>query len=807
MRKSNRSLIGLLSTSAILLPIAAHAQQAPAGGGEEASAEIVVTATRRSESIINVPYNISAISGDALAKGNITDIAGLAQRMPGIAFVDRGARDASVGSTIIIRGITTDGAGGIGPVNASANTVSVYLGETPLYTNVAIKDVSQVEVLRGPQGTLYGSSSLGGTIRFIYNRPDPDAASATVTGTAAFTRKGAPSAMADAVINLPLSDRLALRVVGGYDHEGGVVDQNSLFRRDDAENERGSLADPSDIVNSPAIIAPKKNVDYANIYYARASLRALPSDAVDVQINYQYQHNDIGGSPTINPDYNGNDWYSGSMRVTEPLDSDTHLVGLDASVDFGFATMTSSTSYYHSNVKARRDNTTLAETSPYGAFYLGSPRFIDEAREQNTERGIVQELRLASNGNAPVEYVVGAFYQNLKRRMILDDIMPGYSEWRNAEGSDPFFGGPLQPGFELPGDTNFFTDETQKFKEFALFGELTYHVTDRWQVTGGTRFFWQRFDDRAIFLLPQTEILLGDGSAEGKGRAKINDHIFKVATSYGLTDSLKAYATFSQGFRRGGANALPIVGFYAERPELNTYKPDTVDNYEIGLKGRLGRGLTFTAALFYLDWKNIQINTSTVSTAQPFVGNGGRARSQGFEFEGTARIGSNLDVTLGYAYADAKLTEAFQIRTVDINTGDLTGAISAAGFKGERTPGTPRHSLTGSIDYTQWLSNGNSILYHVDANYRSNRLRGLASDVSGVYYVPGYALANASISYQTDAWTLGAYVSNLFDAKGINAITGQTPETVSRHRGFFISRPRTVGLRLSYRFGAAADGR
>jgi outer membrane receptor protein involved in Fe transport len=805
--------VALLVGTALACPSAAFAavqadQQAgePAAQGnvtetDNSSGEIIVTASRREQSVTSVPYNISAVTAEALERNGVTDIAKLSRSVPGLTIIDRGPREAGFSNTIIIRGITTSAAAGLASASQTADTVSTYIGEAPLYVNMAIKDVQRVEVLRGPQGTLYGSGSLGGTIRFIFNRPDPAEFTATFEGAASATKKGAPSAYGDLIVNVPLGEKLALRAVGSFSRSGGYVDQPFLFQRESTHGP-ASNADPSDILNGSPLIQPKKDVNWAETAFGRVSLRALPTDNVDLQLNYQYQHNSVGGAGGVNPGFGGNDWYEGSQRLLEPLESDTHLVNLDASVDFGFATLTSSSSYYDATVNSSRDSTGAGELSGYGVFYTGSPRFIEEGLDYNRSTGFVEELRLASNGKTRLQYVLGAFYQNTKRFLRLDDIMPGYSEWRRAEGSNPFGpdAGPLPADFQLPAnDRDFLTEETQRFREFALFGELTYNISDRWQVTGGARFFWQRFKDEATFLLPQTEILVGPGlgSAVGNNQFTSADHIFKVNTSYEVVDNVRAYGTFSQGFRRGGANALPSVGPFAERSGLNAYKADKINNYEIGIKGRLGRDLSFSTAVFQIDWKDIQLQLQTVASGQDFVANGGLARSRGFEFEGNWQISQPLSVSFGYAYIDAKLIDAFEIRTLNATLDDQTGGVAGAGSAGSPTPGTPRHSATLAIDYRHELSEDRAILFHVDGSYRSRILRNLQSSTSDAYFLKGYSIWNPSITYETPRWSVTAFVDNVFDAKGITSIDSLTPDIANRQRAIFISRPITAGIRFN----------
>ncbi len=792
---------GLLVGTCMTTPALAQQVDVAAASSGGFTDEIVVTASRREQSIQDIPYNISAVGAQALERNGVSDFASLIRLTPGVAYIDRGPRDAGAANNLIIRGIGTRGANGLSAGMSNVPTVSTYLDETPLYVNLSIKDIERVEVLRGPQGTLYGSGAAGGTLRFIYNKPSTAGFSGSVSGSVSATKEGDPSRNIDAVLNIPLSETLAFRASGGYERQGGFVDQPFFYKRTSRDGPP-VMADPSDIVNSAPIIERVDDANDAKILYGRASLRYQPTADVDIQANYQYQRNKVSGAPSVNPGYLGNDDYDGSERILERLSSTAHLGNLDASVDFGFATLTSATSYYDSKVDSVRDNTRLFEDSAFGVLYTGSPRFIADALDRQTERGFIQEVRLASNGDQPLNYILGAFYQNIKRRIVLDDRLPGYSEWRRAQGENPF-GGPLPSDFDLPGDSDFIANEQQRFKEYALFGELTYKLTDAWQITGGARVFWQKFRSDADFLLPQSEILFGpgEGSATGAGRSSISDQIFKLNTSYDFSRDLMVYATFAQGFRRGGSNALPTVGPFGERPSLNLYRPDTLDNYEIGVKGRIARRLNFTLSAFHIDWKDIQLNTATVAAAQPFVANGGKARSQGVELELIGNLTDALSVQIGYAYTDAKLTEDFEIRTLNIGNGNSTGSVSVSGEKGSPTPGTPKHSFTVGADYRQELNSDWSLVYHVNGSYRSRILRNLTSDRMAAYWIKGFSTWDASLSLESDAFTASLFADNIFNEKGVSAVAGNNPDTVSRLRSFFIQRPITVGLRAAYRWG------
>src|SRR6185295_1235089 len=224
---------------------AAFAQSASDGpDARHGLEEIIVTASRREQSILDVPYNISAIGEDALQRANITDLARLTSMVPGIAYTDQGDRGAAMTNNIIVRGLATGGAGDLGIGLSNADTVATYINETPLYTNISIKDVQRVEFLRGPQGTLYGSGALGGALRFIYNKPDSGAFSGQVSATPMVTTHGGFGSNVDLVLNAPTSDRSAFRLTTGYEDRSGYVDQPLLFARDSRRG-RATLANTS----------------------------------------------------------------------------------------------------------------------------------------------------------------------------------------------------------------------------------------------------------------------------------------------------------------------------------------------------------------------------------------------------------------------------------------------------------------------------------------------------------------------------------------------------------------------------------
>ena len=289
----------LASTSAV------YAQQSPGQPGGATTSkldtleEVTVTAQRRAQSVQDVPYNISVVSGDELSRTGTTGLNDLARIVPGLTYVDAGPAARGNTNDLTLRGLRTDGPGGAGNNGTdvpaqTVNSVSTYFGETPVFFPIALHDIDRVEVLRGPQGTLYGSGAQAGTVRFIPRRPTFDAFSGEISASAGFTsgadRKADGSV--DAVLNIPLSSKLALRVVAGDERLAGFINQVALWQRQGSDFlAPATLRVPSDPANSgPLLASVKKGTNSSDQSYARAALRWQPADAWDLELGYLHQH-------------------------------------------------------------------------------------------------------------------------------------------------------------------------------------------------------------------------------------------------------------------------------------------------------------------------------------------------------------------------------------------------------------------------------------------------------------------------------------------------------------------------------------
>lgn len=798
--------------------------------------EVLVTATRRAATVIDVPYNISAVSDAQLTENHITQVSDLSRFVAGLSYVDTGPGNPGRNNTFTLRGVTADSTSNNGGTPAATvSPVSVYIGETPLFLPLQIDDIDRVEVLRGPQGTLYGSGSLAGTIRFIPKAPDPSGFGGQITTDVAGMpgRSGDVNRGASGALNIPLSDNMAVRVSGGYQYYGGFIDLNNLVKFDPPATAINSpigiptAADPNNI-NSAFVLQPiRKDANDAAIWHTRAAFLWKPSDSFTVGLTYYRQHDHVSNPQQIFPGFPGgvtdtlpaasnpfspntagpidyptggtvfrpDSEYSLPSLLQQPSSRTTDLASLELEADLGFASLSSSSSYYNDKQEPVLD-VSAGIAQAFGSFYGFMPRLVDIDYTRNHLKGAVEELRLVSRGNNRLDYVVGGFYQNVKTNDWTTQYVPGQTYFDS-----------ISVGFSANpqiGDINFITHNATSFNDRAIFGELTWHMTDRWQFTGGGRQFWQGFSVNTFSELPYCGIYCGDnsfGDTVVNGASAVNNHIFKLNSSYEFAPRQMVYATFSEGFRRGGANGIPLSGPFAASPSLLLYQPDETKNYELGLKGR-ALGQTYSLAAYWIKWDNVQINGNSAAGGYGLVANGSRARSRGIEFELSGMMPlPGLSYSVNYAYTDAQINSSFQV--VDDYFGTPAPIISTQ--KGDPLPNSPKNSVSLSLGYEEPLPySGWGLLWHVSGSYRSAAQSSLLSLIPGnpePFTIDAFSVWNASVTLHSDRqYSAMLYMNNIGDSR---AITGGVVGAREGPRGnyYFVGRPRTLGLQLTYSFG------
>lgn len=773
--------------------------------------EVIVTATRRSQSLQDIPFNISAVSGDYLAEAGILDASELMREMPGVTIADGGARAAETNSNVMIRGINID-PNSTDRTYLSAPTVSVYVGDTPMYANFILRDVERVEVLRGPQATLYGSGSLGGTVRYIMKRPSTEKFEASVYGEFGQTDgSGGYNMNADVMLNIPISENLAFRMNAGRVDNDGIIDYSNVYETD-ANGE--PLATNGDILNGDPVYQNKKDADTVEVNYARASLGWTPGDDLDVLLSFQWQEGDFGGRRQVTEalDGYGNKYkkYEHGSVVLEPASNEAKLAALEIDYDMGFATLSSSSSYYDRGFESTSDNTGFYAAQEIGwapghswLYYYGYGGFrrpaIPAYRTAN-EDAFVQEFRLVSNGESSVDWVLGFYYLDQNGDADQLTTVLGFQDWRDASGwANDFYG---------PSNDTFVWTYDKEFKDTAIFGEVTFNITDDLDLTLGGRYF-----DNKNTVTSQTLLPIWIGSVFDFGEAplttstvKDSDTLFKANLAWHLNESQMLYGTISEGYRRGGSNAAPVwfegCARYCNDPSYSDFESDSVINYEIGFKGARDN-LTYTISAFYIDWSDPQLNTATPSGAFYAVVNGTSATSKGLDMELSWALTESLVMRGGYAYVDATLDEDLYVPTGNPDNPSQRLEASA----GNKLPGTPEHALNLSLTHTSAMSNGLDWVNRGSLYYQGESENSVLDTSDWNKTLDAFSLWNFSTTLVGQKWSASLYVKNAFNEQGTTAefidgyfVTRPQDHYYGQGQKTFISQPRTIGLSAKYWF-------
>lgn len=799
------SLLTLAISSAIssvfLLPNAALAQEEVAAKNK--SFEVIeVTATRRSGSVQNAPLNITALDADIMKDQNISELADVARWVPGLTITDQGGRS---GSPIIVRGLNTNSSG----PSSDGGTVSTYINEIPVSVDMRLVDIERVEVLIGPQGTLYGAGTLGGAIRYMLKQPELDFTSLEVYGDL-FQTKESDSLGGEGgfIFNLPIiEDKLAVRASLNVYEDPGFIDYGYVVREPGV-----SLPDP-DWSDSSAVNNNLKNVKDANgetTTTGRISVRFKPNESFEGTLNYFYQNQDSEGRSivhynSLNPNNGLSDVigkYESAYRFEEPREKKDQLLSLELKADLGFAELVSATGISSFDADGQRDQTDLLIRLDYG--YEEFPSFSTFTREIDEEDTFTQEIRLVSQGDSDFNWIVGGFYNKTETEASSREFTPGFDQF----AIDNFGGEQLRP------DSLEYLELTKStVTEPALFGEVGYQVTDKLDITIGARFYEYDVESQAAFDFPLANTLYGGVDpdkitvAYEKDDAGDNGNLFKFNAKYQFTDSVMGYVTVSEGFRIGGSNGLvscpdPIVEDQQTgcgKPDELLYEADTTTNYELGFKSTWFRSqLHFNAALFNVDWDDAQITGATDIGQLTYLSNAGSANAKGIEISTRAILSDSFSVYATYAYTKAELTSDAPFL---FNADGTDGAED-----GDRLPGSPENQFSMGVNYQTDVFNDKTLDINYGLTAQSDVLSRVGLRDNGET-LPGYSLSNISAKLTADAWSTTLYVDNLFNKYAVTSvrrsdadITSANGADIQRNYGHYINRPLTVGVKFNYKF-------
>jgi len=765
---------------------------------------IEVTATRRTKPVEEIPFNISAISGTAIEEANIIDAQELLREMPGVSVPDNGARLSENNNGITIRGLNVNPAA-TDRAFLSDPTVSTYVGNTPVFANFILKDINRVEVMRGPQGTLYGSGSLGGTVRYILNKPDTSDISSKIDFSYGNTDGSDGNNMSyNGMFNLPLSETMAVRFNVGKIDNDGVIDYANVL---DTEANNIPLAEGGDVVYGAPIYKNSKDTDTVEMDYFRAAVLYQPTDDLEIVLTHMQQEGKYGGrrQVTSGPDGWGDEYdeYEIGAVLLEPAANESEFSSLEIEYDLGFATLSSSTSMYDRDYVGTSDNTGFFAAKGWLQWYgYGNfPRPAYAAERQNHEEAVVQEIRLTSNAqDTSYDWIVGAYYMDQESSAAQQTELRGFTEWREA--GEGVHDGYLGDWYDLSTNVSFDWTHEKEFTDKAIFGEFTYHVSDALDVTFGARYF-----DNEQTVISQTAFPIWYAfNPVIEATKEDSDTLFKVNVSYKINEDQMLYGTVSEGYRKGGTNAAPVRPdeSYPNDPEWNEFEKDTVVNYEFGIKGFMN-DLRYTVALFYVDWTDPQLNVATPSGAYYAVANGDSAATKGLESEFSWAATENITLSGGYTYVNAELTSDLFLHDA---SADTIGKTELRATDGARLPGTAEHTVNFSITHTKDINADMYLVSRLSSYYQSDVENSILNiDEDWDQTLDGFSLLSASVTLVMEDWTLALFAKNLTNEKGKTATYKEEYMTSDPSMGFygtgqkdFITTPRTITLSASYNF-------
>jgi len=803
----------LFKYSALALGISASLLTSTAALGQETQQEakqlevIQITATRRSSSVQEAPLNITALDQDVMKDQNISGLEDVARWVPGLTISEQGGRD---GQAIIVRGLNTNSS----ERAADAGTVATYLGEIPLNADIRLTDVKRVEVLIGPQGTLYGAGTLGGAIRYVLNEPEFGITEAKVSGDVfTLSESSGNGGEVGFVFNTPLvDDTLALRASLNYYNSPGYVDYNYVVK-----NPGVSLPDPW--LEGEATADHLKAVEDVNdeqISTARLSLRWMPTDWFDGTLNYYYQKQENGGNSTVQYNALSSDnvladeigKYDSAYRYEEPNKKEDALLSLELTADLGFAELVSATGYSTFERLGQRDQTDLLYNIYDG--YADMPGFAAYTRDTSDNSSFVQEIRLVSQGDAALSWIAGVYYSHDKSDVQNLEFTPGLTDfWFDSDFVNIF------------PDLEYIAQSRSDDKESAVFGEAAYKFNEQLTITVGARFFKYDLSGTSASRAPFYDGEIGsvDDLSFNDTAADDTGNLFKFNSSYQFSRDVMAYFTVSEGFRLGGANGLPPCDGTKQvcaAPDEEAYEPDSTTNYELGFKSTwMKNRLYFNAALFNVDWENAQVAALSKVGFENITANAGSANSRGVEISTRAMLTDEFTLYGSYAFAKAELTEDVPFLFGKYNKRDLAAPEQAFydGADGDRLPGAPEHQFSFGINYETEVFDDQILNINYGFTAQSDVVTKVGLKADGET-LAGYALSNLSAKLSGEAWSATFYIDNMFDKYAYTSVrrdkswagmaqydnkNADLPE-LQRVYGHYITRPRTIGIKFTYNF-------
>lgn len=771
-RRLCATLAGLLAS--VATPCFAQEAAGSSGGqagsveSDAGSGEIVVTATRQATSLSKVPLSVAVITPQQMDTQGLRNISDITRITPGIALTPaaNGAGVAGTNQVISIRGISSV---------VGSPTTGIYIDDTPIQgrplgsaNNVypQLFDLERVEVLRGPQGTLFGAGAEGGAIRFITPRPGMESFSGYARGELAFTKNGAPTFELGNAFGGPIiKDRLAFRVSAWYRREGGYISEINEFTKQVTAKDANNLSS----------------------YALRGALSWKASDNFSATLSTMYQNekqddNSSFYTTVSNPAKSD---FNATRLFPSPSHNKFVLSNLDLRYDGGAVDIISSTSYFKHDSDLFQDYTHFISSVLFAFPYVFPQGSLESANLADHQKNWTQEIRIQSHPGARLNWVVGGFYGHSKQTSFQLNNDPNLNALLATFGAGPL---PLLPGDHALQQTLGATD-IQK----AAFGQADFELVDGLKLTAGVRVAKVDVSAFRDAIGP-----IAGANASYSSKTSETPVTPKFGISYQATDSTLLYASAGKGYRIGGING-PQLSFCDStlaqiglKSTPGSYKSDSLWSFEGGVKSKLLDGrLSVAASAFDIRWKNIQQLVSIAACRGSFIVNVGAARSVGFDLAVDFRVNSNLKVGTSIGYANARLTQDFQ---------GTPGTFFAR--KGDKVGGPPLTiAVTG--DYEQPIGDDRKAYLHADFQHVS---QGPEIDLSVFGTDP---LAHRSESFDQLNLRLGLRLKGLDVSVFANNLLDQAP-IISRFRGsvgpadnLFTAttiRPRTFGITGTLRY-------
>jgi iron complex outermembrane recepter protein len=811
---------------------AAYADVSPANESPDvgALAEVVVTATRREESISKVPVSLSVLTQESMDVKGIKDFSDVVRYTPGVAF------DASQTNAIAIRGISSSGGSG---------TTGIYIDDVPIQVRelgfnsddalLKIFDLDRIEVLRGPQGTLFGAGSEGGTVRYITTQPSLTKSSVYAKAETSYTQGGTMNYEAGLAVGAPIIDGvLGVRASAWYRRDGGWIDR----------------VDP----NTLAIVDPNANHDETQVF--RVAMLWQPNDALRITPSVLYQNRERHDVTIYWPNLSdpGSDRFVSENPTSRGEPDKFYLPSLNVQADLGPVQLISTTAYFHRDEISGYDGTLYnlgyyqSQIPAYGidptVFPLldgsgihlppGLQDYRAPATVTNQQRNFTQELRLQSTDPAArFTWTVGAFY-SLNRQFSLEEIHDPMADafFEQIFGTTiaAFFNAPTNPDGSsyLPMGDSYFNRLLSHDRQIAGFGEVNFKLTDTVKLTAGVRLSKVTFGVQSLSDGPQNS-----GPRPGGSQNSERPVTPKAGIEWQADPNDMYYFTYAKGFRSGGGNpSIPYDATF-QNPNIgctqdfinfgithapSTYRSDTVQSFEIGAKNNIDNRIKLASSLYYIKWNNIQGNVVPPICQIQWTDNLGNAVSKGFDLQADIQVTPALSVDSTFGYTDARYTkDAFPSGAITSGpNAPKPLAVSGDAIAGPNGIGTgfsiPPWSATLGAEY-KFAAFSHESFFRVDYEYAAaDKWTHAALDPRTSQYdptslpTPRQSFASLRTGTELGGWNVSFFVENLTDSHTLLNFNHQTntyyspgvPLASPAYR-FITYRPRTFGITATLR--------